>query len=366
MEQLYRCGASGTSVFLIRGLGSERDEAEREVIGAGIFLPISHRAVWAANLYHLEPWFLLVRDANGRVCGGAAIEQSATRAMPGHKILRLRRTGGNLNGHVFNAMLAGIKVLSHDFPRILRVQVHVFSRNRLEEIGQTLAGYGYRELLPPTVYRHTLVIDLKPSEEEIFAKINTSGRQNIRKSVKNSLKSIAIHDHKYADRLKELQKEALHRTGGQIAGEDWRAVLKLSQERPDLSRVFGLFLGEDELPENMAAFGWVCNHGDHGEYRAAGSTRRADVKIPYGYLVVWDMIRWAKATGADWFDMGGVTVGEGDEAALEGISNFKKSFSRDVAEVGAEWIFEPHPLQARIADAVSEGVQRLRRWKVSS
>jgi lipid II:glycine glycyltransferase (peptidoglycan interpeptide bridge formation enzyme) len=354
------------TVSLIRGLGAERDNAERELADAGFLFPLSYRAIWAANLSRWEPWFLLVSDAHGRACAGVGIEQVLTRAMPGYRILRVRRFGDKLPNDVCSVVLDGLSNLARKLPRILRVQVQIFSREKRGEIAAMLARLGYRELSPPTVYRHTLVIDLKPSEEEIFAKINTSGRQNIRKTMKNSLKSVTVHDPIYANRLKELQQEALQRTGGHIAGEDWRAVLKLSQERPELSQVFGLFVGEDKSPENMAAFGWVCNHGDHGEYRAAGSTRRSDVKISYGYLVVWDMIRWAKATGADWFDMGGVTVGEGDAGALEGISNFKKSFSREVAEVGAEWILEPRPLQARIADAASEGAQRLRRWMARS
>ncbi len=361
MEQIYLCSNSGLAVYLIRGLGSDRDNAERELTSTGAPFPISYRSAWAVNLSHMEPWFLLVRDTNGRTCGGVAIEQVMTRAMPGYRILRLRRFGETLPGEVCKAVFDGLSELLRRYPKILRVHVQIFSRERREEIAGMLANLGYRELKPPTIYRHTLVIDLNPSEEEIFAKISTSGRANIRKTIKNSLKSVAIYDRIYADRLQELQQEALHRTGGHTASDDWSAVLKLSEERPDLSRVFGLFPGEDKSPENMAAFGWVCNHGDHAEYRAAGSTRRADVKIPYGYLVVWDMIRWAKETGAGWFDMGGVTVGDGDAAALEGISSFKKCFSREIAEVGAEWIMEPAPLRARIADAFSKGAQRFRR-----
>lgn len=362
MEQVYRCNNSGMTVSLIRELGVQRDNAERELVDAGFLLPLPYRAVWAAHFKRCEPWFLLVTDADGRACAGVGVEQVLTRAIPGYCILRVRRYGDNLPSGVCRVVLDALNDLARKFPRILRIQVQVFSREKRAQIAGILRGLGFKEVLPATVYRHTLVIDLKPTEEEIFATFNDSGRNKIRKTIRKSGQSVVITDPVYAGRLKQLQQEALNRTGGHIAGEDWAAVLKLSSERPELSRVFGLFLGEDVAPENMTAFGWVCNNGDHGEYRAAGSTRRADVKIPYGYLVAWDMIRWAKATGADWFDMGGVTVGEGDEAALEGISKFKKSFSREIAEVGAEWILEPRPWQAQVADAISEGAQRLREW----
>jgi hypothetical protein len=165
---------------------------------------------------------------------------------------------------------------------------------------------------------------------------------------------------KQTELIKQLQEEALQRTRGHVFQEDWQKVLTLSRENPDLSRVFGLFLGEEDTPENMGAFGWVCNHGDHGEYRAAGSKSRGDVRIPFGYLLVWQMIRWAKTTGAEWFEMGGGVVSGENRSELEGISAFKRYFTHDVVEVGAEWVLEPAPLRARISGVISVGARRIR------
>jgi lipid II:glycine glycyltransferase (peptidoglycan interpeptide bridge formation enzyme) len=172
---------------------------------------------------------------------------------------------------------------------------------------------------------------------------------------------MVITDPIYAEKLKELQQQAFERTGGHNSSLDWRQVLKMSQEFPQLSRVAGLFLDEDTSPEKMEAFLWVCNHGDHVEYRAAGSTRRSDVRIPYGYQLAWEMIPWAKAVGAEWFDMGGVTLAEGDRPELDGISRFKRYFSRNVVEVGAEWVLEPSPVRARIAALVSSSASHVNR-----
>ena len=113
-------------------------------------------------------------------------------------------------------------------------------------------------------------------------------------------------------------------------------------------------------PENMGSFLWVCNHGNHWEYRAAGSTRRSDVKVPFGYLLLWDMIRCTKAAGAERFDMRGVRLADGDESALEGFSRFKRYFSREVVEIGAEWELELVPVRAKIATTVSSGVRHMR------
>ena len=206
-----------------------------------------------------ESWFLLVRDASGRACAGVAIEVVRTRAMPGYAVLRVEKLGGTLPGEVSSVALEAIAKLARSTPRVLRLQLNVFSRDGRETIGKTLEELGFREVRPPSSYRHTLVIDLKPSEDEIFASLGKSARRRIRETVKLSLRSVVITDPLYAERLKELQLEALQRTGGHSPSEDWRGILRMSQEHPDHSRVIGVFPGEDNASENMGAFGWVCN-----------------------------------------------------------------------------------------------------------
>jgi lipid II:glycine glycyltransferase (peptidoglycan interpeptide bridge formation enzyme) len=72
------------------------------------------------------------------------------------------------------------------------------------------------------------------------------------------------------------------------------------------------------------------------------------------------MIRWAKAKGAEWFDMGGVTLEGAAENALEGISHFKRNFSRNVVEVGSEWAIEPALARAKLAAVLSMSASHLR------
>ena len=360
MEIVHQCGKTGLQVHMIRGLGPERDSAEQEVLATRQPLPISHRAVWAAHLDRPNPRFLVLRDANGRTRAGFAIEEVRTRSLPGHVVLRVMRFGGALTEEVRDTALEALTFFARNEPRVLRLQLNLFLRDGHQAISEKLEQLGFREVRPASSYRNTLTIDLKPSEEEIFAALGKSARKRIREVMKMNLRSVVITEPAYAERIKQLQEEALQRTGGHVFQEDWQKVLNLSREHPELSRVFGLFLGAEDTPENMGAFGWVCNHGDHGEYRAAGSKSRGDVRIPFGYLLVWEMIRWSKATGAEWFDMGGVTVEGENRAELEGISAFKRYFTHDVVEVGAEWVLEPAPLRARISDVISVGARRIR------
>ena len=363
MEFVHQYTNSGIQATLIRELGSKRDEAERELLEVGVPLPLSHRAVWAANVSHWEPWFLLLRGADGRALAGVGIEKVAMRAMPGYTLLRVRRFGSGLPVEVCQAALEALASLARKEPRVLRLQVNLFTRENLAELGKAAEALKYCEVRPPSSYSHTLVVDLKPTEDEIFAVFSTNARRRVKETLKHSLKSLVLTDPIYAGRLAELQQQAFQRTGGDIASADWSGILKLSAEHPELSRIGGLFEGEDVSPEKMDAFLWICNHGDHWDYCAAGSSRRPDVKIPFGYQLAWDMIRFAKSAGATWFDMGGVTLSEGEDSGLEGISRFKRYFSREVAEVGAEWILEPSPMRARLANAISSGAHQLKNLK---
>ena len=363
MELVHESSKSGMRAFLIRGLGTERDDAERELLEAGVPLALQHRAIWTVHLSRWESWFLLVRDSGGRAIGGFAIENVQTRALPGHKILRVGRFGGSQPIEVCEVALEALASLGKKTPRVLRLQVNVFSRDGRQAIGEILENLGFREIRPPSSYQHTLGIDLKPSSDKVLASFTRDARKRIRETVEMSLRSEVITDPLFVDRIDELQQGAMQRTGGYKPTQDWQSILIMSQKYPDLSRVVGLFQGEQTTPENMGAFGWSLNNGDYVEHRAAGSTRQTDVRIPYGYLLVWDMVQWAKSVGAQWFDMGGVTLAEGDQNHLEGISRFKKYFSRDVLEVGAEWVMEPAPLRAKVANAISNGTERVREWR---
>jgi hypothetical protein len=350
-ELIFKCGESGMGAFLIRGLGKNREDAEREMLVRGVHLPLCHRLEWAVNLCLWAPWFVLVRDASGRACGGAAIERVRCWTLPGYTILRVKRFGESLSDEVSKMILKAIVALAKNSPRVLRLHVNIFSRTGRLAIGKVLEEMASQEVQPPSSYRYTLAIDLRPSEDEILASFNRNARRRIRESMTMSLRPCTITDPIYAERLEELQKMALQRTGGQIESRDWRGALALSRKHPNLSCIVGIFSGDGTAPKDMGAFGWACSHGSHVEYCAAG-TQRSDEGIPFGYLLAWEVIRWAKATGADWFDMGGVTL-TGDNSPLEGISRFKRYFSREVVEVGAEWKLEPSPLLAMAQTKIS-------------
>ena len=85
--------------------------------------------------------------------------------------------------------------------------------------------------------------------------------------------------------------------------------------------------------------------------------------LAIAYTPLWDLIAWAKRSGATWFDFGGVSERAASSAhdPLGGISEFKRYFSAHIVEVGEQWILEPRRIRAMIARVVSAAVKRSRR-----
>jgi hypothetical protein len=162
-------------------------------------------------------------------------------------------------------------------------------------------------------------------------------------------------------RLDELLEESLTRTGGRRPAVDWDAQVEFSRRHPDLVNIVGLFRTDVTGPDSLIAFCSAVHHGDYAHYDAAGTSRTDSLKIAMAYPLLWANIRWAKRHGAHWFDLGGVTAGRyGDSGdALGGISDFKRFFSKELVDLGGEWMMEPRPLRGWIARKISAAAARV-------
>jgi lipid II:glycine glycyltransferase (peptidoglycan interpeptide bridge formation enzyme) len=63
-------------------------------------------------------------------------------------------------------------------------------------------------------------------------------------------------------------------------------------------------------------------------------------------------VRWARDTGAIWFDFGGVTRGTWDDP-VGSISEFKRKFGGEELVVGEDWHFDAAPLRPRLVRSAS-------------
>jgi len=367
----FKWRGDGYEVAILRGLSREREQWERSLLRSGRALPLPHRSSWAA----LQPgarddWFLTVTDASGQPGGAAALQVASSRALPGHLVVRCERFGPGLSPETRRVALAALVAFARAQRRVLRLHVETFSiyppeRTALEDHIQKL---GFVRVQPARCYEHTLLVSLEGSEDEILASLHATARRHVRAASKHPVRLQPVEDPAHFARLDEISRETYARTGGRYDGADWARIVALCKREPTGSRLVGLYRTDVPGPGGLLAFAWGCGHGDHVQYSRSGSTRATDLRMPLMYPVVWDLIRWAKTSGARFFDFGGITLGnhESDDP-LGGISDFKRFFSERVVAVGAEWAFEPRPLQAYAAKMMSSAAGFLTRaWPRAS
>ncbi len=349
------------TVELLRTLGPARERCEQDLLASGIGLPLMHRSAWTAAGFSKTSWFLAVRDPSQRCVCGLALDVTKSRALPGSVVLCVERFGSATDATSREAALLALAEIGHRYKSVLRVHVELFSSDEAvrKSVAQIVTGLGFRHD-PTRLYTTTVGVDLTLNEQELFASFHKTARRHIRAVSKKALLVRPIEDIGYGPRCQELLGEAFSRTGTRAQMENWQAVITLSRTHPELSRLIGLFATDDGDPYGLLAFAWGRRHTDHVEYAVAGSTRRADLRIPFAYALAWDLMCWGKGIGATWFDFGGITPTD-KQHPLGGISQFKRYFSENAIPVGEEWVFEPRPVNARVARTVSLGAG-LVRW----
>ena len=359
-----RRASRGITVELHTRLDGERERVEREVRDAGLHIPFEHLSAWARSRGDAPSWLLLAREADGTPGCALGLQVIGSRSLPGHRLLRSVHFGGAVSDACRAETLAALAELARRTPRVLRVYLELFSRDEqaLRRVGEEAAALGFRRSPHPRCYDTTVLLDLRPSEAELLASFHATARRHIRAVDKNPVAVRAIDDVTLSGRLDALLAETMARTGGRPEAHDWDSIIRLSQREPNASRLVGLFRTDREGPESLLAFAWGQNHGDAVEYATAASTRDTDLKLPMVYALAWELIRWAKAAGAEYFDFGGISPGTHADGGdrLGGISDFKRYFTQREARVGDEWILEPAPVRAALARAVSAGSNWMR------
>lgn len=357
-----------SDLHVLRDGSAERDACERFLASAGVRLPLPHRTGWPLARRGIESRFVALGAHDGGWGAAFAVEAAESRAVPGFRVLRVERFGEALPRLWWPAAVEALTALAHG-ERVLRLTVEVFTRDgeTRTQLGAMLAQAGFKRAGSTRNWSRTLALDLRPSEQELLASFSTLARRAIRSVAKGPLEIRAITDPGLAPRLDALSRETFARTGGRYhAVWDWAGVMALSQRIPDATRLVGLFRTDREGADALLGFAWGWWNGESVSYFAGASTRPEDLgRVWIVHPLFWDLIVWAKGAGATWFDLGGVTDGTtGSDDPVGGISDFKRLFSKQTADVADDWVIEPRWLPARFAALVSTGagwLSRLRR-----
>lgn len=351
-----------------RATSPEHQDVERALLAAGIFLPMRHRAA-AIRAHGESGLFVAARDARQWI-GGVFVQQRRPRLLPGYSLWRIDSLGDGMPAEAREPLLRYIADLVRKNPGVLRFNIGLFSRDSSlrTEFGRILDSLGFAKTEANT-YTRTIAVNLRSTEAELLSSFSSSARKRLKEfaRIKIPVSIQPIRDASLAPRMNELMSQTMARTGGRFTPVDWERRIALAESHPDLCRIVGVVHGEMTGDERLLAFVCGCNHGTHAQY-AEGASARQMGRLPLMYPLLWDLIRWARDNGAQWFDMGGVTAGSlrDGQDPLGGISDFKRRFSEDVTDVADEWVFEPTTLIATLAIGFNRFLHAVRDFDLSA
>lgn len=294
------------------------------------------------------------------------LQAARARALPWLHIVRAPRFGRGFGKGRASEVVRKLAATAQTRP-VLRMHVELWTEDteEREALAEACRAFGFRRASNSRSYTRTIWMDLSPSEEDLLASFHATGRRHIRAPGKKGYVVRPIDDPEAAPTLEEIFQATFARTDGSHQSLPWREIIRMSRDESARLRLLGLYAEGDS--DNRTPLGFVLGmlHGDVAEYSHAGSTRDPTVRVPILYAPTWELMRWARARGARWWDFGGVpALSAPEDDARESIAKFKRYFSTDERDVGEEWVLEPRKAALAAAAAVSRtrgffGGQRL-------
>ena len=284
------------------------------------------------------------------------VQASRSRSVPGFFILRVPRFGRSIPRQAIEGTVHQLAGMARD-RNVLRMHLEAWTEDaaQMDAIQRACEANGFRATSPCS-YARTVWMELLEDPEETFMQLSPQARRRVRAPGKKGFAVRQIRSTSLSPRLQAMLDESFARTGSSAPRMHWKDWIELSLREPTQLRLTGLFRDDDEHCGVPLAFAVAVRHGDVAEYAHAGSSHSSGVRVPLLYSPTWDLMCWAKDAGARWWDFGGISGAAAEDTEEDdprgGIDAFKLFFSRNVVEVGREWVLEPHPWLAKVGKSV--------------
>lgn len=173
-----------------------------------------------------------------------------------------------------------------------------------------------RSIIP----RHTNIINLSQSEEEMFNKMHPKGRYNIRLATK---KGVQIREEFDAENFYKLLEQTADRDNFFVNSKDYYKIMIDTLGKKSIAKIYMAYY--QDIP---VAGIFIVNLKDTCiyYYGASANTNR-DTKGPE--LLQWHAIKDAKLRGIKFYDFLGVADPANPKDPLNGVTYFKQKFGGD-------------------------------------
>lgn len=219
------------------------------------------------------------------------------------------------------------KRLPYPPPFMVKVEPEIpASKVRMAELNK----FGYEKVRDIQYNVSTVVVSLKPEEDDIIGAFKQKTRYNVRLAAKKGVTVEAVVTNEAGiDQMYALMQATVVRAGVYLRDRQYFADFwKLHAASGNGQMFFAKYEGQ------VLAGAFITHLGEKALYKDGGSVREhTDVQAPY--MLQWEIMRWLKAKGVTEYDLHGVPPAdqvENPDHPLAGLARFKLGFNQEVTE----------------------------------
>ena len=237
-----------------------------------------------------------------------------------------------LVGEVFEKIREVAKAEKCVFVRI-RPQLYATEENLKQ-----LAGLGLVRSPMHLAAEHTVMIDLKKSEEEILAGMRRQTRYEVRRSDKYGIVVDCGNSEELFREFHQVQVETAKRQN--FVPPSLKVLLAEREAFADKAWIYVARTGEnkearekfpDYKPDEPIAYGLIIGDEIEADYYEAASTE-LNRQLPGAYGLLWRAMRDMKKLGYERFNLWGIAPAGHPEHRYAGVTTFKTGFGGEVVE----------------------------------
>lgn len=190
---------------------------------------------------------------------------------------------------------------------------------------QILADLGLKKSPMHLAAEHTVMLDLKLSEEELLAGMRRQTRYEVRRSLKMGITVDRSNSEEIFREFHLVQVKTARRQG--FVPPSLEVLLAEREAFGEKVQIYVARTAEDK----PIAYGLIIKDGSEGDYYEAASTD-LNRKMPGAYALLWQAMRDLKAEGYERFNLWGIAPAGQPEHRYAGVTTFKTGFGGEVVE----------------------------------
>lgn len=207
----------------------------------------------------------------------------------------------------------------------------------------------------------TILVDLRPPEDDIIASFKPKCRYNIRLAARRGVRveHVAV-DERSIDVMYRLMAATQRRAGFMLRPRDYFAEYWRLQEAAGQGDFFFAHLDGEVLAGCFAT-----HFGTKAWYKDGGSSRHHH-ELMAPHLLQWEVMRWMRSRGVTTYDLVAVprAADMSPDHPFYGLYRFKSGFNDHVTEFVGTWDLPIHQRRYRVWNALGEPLSRQWTYRV--